>query len=61
MFTAENNRRDKDSDGAPVVGHAADTNVLHTVREIEGEDNLKRMLYVMGKIVKKNITKPCAD
>ena len=61
MFTAENNRRNKDADGAPVVGHATDTNVLHTVSEIEREDNLKGMLYVMGKIVKKDITEPCAD
>jgi hypothetical protein len=61
MFTAKNNRRYKHADGAPVVGHAADTNVLHTVSEIEREDNLKGIFYVMGKIVKKDITEPCAD
>jgi hypothetical protein len=44
-----------------VVGHAADANILHTVSEIEREDNLKGMLNVIGKIVKKYITEPCAD
>ena len=44
-----------------MVGHAADANVLHTVSEIEREDNLKGIFYVMAKIVKKDITESCAD
>lgn len=61
MFTAENNRRYEDADGTPVVGHAADANVLHAVSEIEREDDLQRMFCVMRKIVKKYISEPCTD
>ena len=61
MFTAKYNRCYKDADGASMVGHAADANVLHTMSEIEREDNLKGIFYVMGKIVKKDVTEPCAD
>ena len=61
MLTAKNNRRYENPDRAPVVRHAADADVLHAVGEIEREDNLEGVFYVMGKIVKKDVTEPRAD